>query len=138
MHLLDGSRLLDDATRPGGRAEARLEEAISELVRRYEAIRRELGLFDESLLGKPELVVLNKLDLLDFDRALVDRARAALRARLGSAEPHIVSGVSGVGIPELLQAIDRVLREQKDSEDPERNRTRLPDDPKLRPRSGKA
>src|SRR5690606_10491822 len=105
IHLLDGTRLLDVATRPdydkmmkgedqdeaSSKNPLTVESVIEELVQNYAAIRTELGLFNESLLHKPELVVLNKADLFQSDPAIIEQARSALRQRLNSirgTHPH--------------------------------------------------
>jgi GTP-binding protein len=110
VHLLDGTKFLEDATGPG---EDSFDEAIEELVRRYTVIRRELGLFNEALLQKPEIVAINKLDVLESNADLVERARSALRARISAIrgahpeanEPYVVSAATGAGIEALLFAV---------------------------------
>jgi GTP-binding protein len=110
VHLLDGTKLLEDVTKPGTES---FENALTELVRRYEVIRTELGLFNEALLHKPEILALNKADLLDSDPELIAAAKEALRKRIHSirgthpepGEPLILSAVSGKGLPDLLKAI---------------------------------
>ncbi len=109
IHMLDGTRILDDATRPGDDS---FQFAIDELVRRYQAIRTELGLFNEDLLHKPEIVVLNKVDLLETEPELVRKACKALRERLNqirgrepvNGEPFAISAVSGEGLMPILRA----------------------------------
>lgn len=109
VHLLDGTRILEDATQP----DAPLDLAVDQLIERYQVIRSELGLFNEELLHKPEIVVLNKVDLLSSDPVLIDRARAALRQRIAAIrgthpapnEPFVISAVSGSGVDQLLFAI---------------------------------
>lgn len=117
VHLLDGAQFLEDATQPDLEGDESFKDAIERLVKRYTVIREELGLFNEALLHKPELVVLNKLDVLESDRDLVERARVALRQRIASirgshpvnGEPFVVSAVSGSGIPELLGTVQQQL-----------------------------
>ena len=53
VHLLDGTQLLDDATTPD---EDSIAMAIEKLIKNYLMIRQELGLFNEKLLHKPEIV----------------------------------------------------------------------------------
>lgn len=158
VHLLDGSQILEDATLPTyvtredgsvelapNSKELGRKRAIEQLVRRYEVIRQELGLFSEKLLHKPEYLALNKLDLLNSDPELVEEARTALRARIHSArgtfphdgEPWIVSGVSGEGIDTLLHAVAahvREAREGRSSANPEGGAppVRMPDDMEIR------
>src|SRR5690606_13529615 len=79
VHLLDGTKFLEDATGPG---EDSFDLAIEELVRRYTVIRKELGLFNEQLLHKPEIVAINKFDVLESNTDLIERARTALSSRI--------------------------------------------------------
>jgi GTP-binding protein len=118
VHLLDGAQLLEDATLPKKDA---FEKAIQEFATRYQNIREELGLFNEDLLRKPEIVVLNKVDLLDSDPTLVAQACAALKEKIShlrnttadpslqAEEPLVISGVSGVGLENLLFVLARAL-----------------------------
>jgi len=72
----------------------------------YEAIRHELGAYDARLLERPEIVALNKIDLL-ADRAQLEPLEKALRER--GCEVQRLSGVTGEGIAELLRALLRRL-----------------------------
>lgn len=62
-------------------------------------LTRELEAFDETLMRKPSLVALNKADLLssermaDLERSLAERAPV-----------HVISAVTGHGLPALLEA----------------------------------
>lgn len=111
VHMLDGTKLLEDATTPTmDENHDSLDFAVDELISRYEIIRRELGLFNADLLHKPEVVIINKGDLIGENSELMIQARAKLRARLHSIrgrepegqEPYFVSAVSGQGIEPLL------------------------------------
>jgi GTP-binding protein len=110
IHLMDGSQFLEDATRPDLPGDESFQEAVEKLVDRYVVLRKELELFNEALLHKPEIVVLNKLDVLESDRELVERARVALRQRIASIrgthpinnEPFVISAVTGAGINDFL------------------------------------
>jgi GTP-binding protein len=136
VHLLDGTKFLEDATADG---EDSFEKAVENLINRYSVIRRELGLFNEALLHKPEIVVLNKLDVLESDPTLVERARTALRQRIASIrgthpapkEPYVVSAVTGSGLQELLYELHRQILELRPREGME-GRFRLPDDEDIR------
>jgi GTP-binding protein len=138
VHLLDGTQLLEDATRPD--VEDSFKEAIEKLIHRYQAIRNELGLFNEKLLHKPEIVVLNKVDLLQADAELVERARTELRQRIASIrgthpianEPFVVSAVSGTGVQELVYAISGELKNYRELTLKTPKRAILPDDQEIR------
>jgi GTP-binding protein len=148
VHLLDGGAFLEDATLPesfGAGAESQpgpssFDIAVDNLVKRYETIRNELGLFSENLLHKPEIVVLNKLDALESDPGLVDRACKALRQRIAGirgvnpipGEPFAVSAVSGKGVNELIYVLHRELLAQAPREGTPVDYVRLPDDAQIR------
>jgi GTP-binding protein len=141
VHLLDGTQLLEDATKP---TEDSFQEAIRAIAKRYEAIRNELGLFNEELLEKPEIVVLNKFDLLESDPELVEKARKELRKAIKKlrknapprdVEPMIISAVSGRGVQEVISAVyievekDRERRKQlAGGADATPIKLRMPDD----------
>jgi GTP-binding protein len=151
VHILDGSQFLEDATTPDnfngelrdetepGKATPSFDQAVDNLVERYQVIRKELGLFNEKLLHKPEIVVINKLDLIESDPALVERARAALRQRIASIrgthplpdEPWVVSAATGKGLNELKFVIQGQIDIHRPRTDAE-SRVKLPDDEGLR------
>ncbi|MCZ6508454.1 MAG: GTPase ObgE [Acidobacteria bacterium] len=67
----------------------------------YRAIHRELAEYSEALAAKPEIVVLNKIDLVpDADR---DELVELVAAELGQ-ETLVTSGATRVGVRELLEA----------------------------------
>ena len=139
LHLLDGTQLLEDMTNSDDREKC-LTLAIDNLVQRYKAIRNELGLFNEKLLHKPEIVVINKVDLLESDAELIDKARKSLRDQINSIrgthpfpnEPFIISGVSGSGIEKLLFSIQEEIKAQKEASRTPSEKLPLPDDEGLR------
>ncbi len=78
-----------------------------------DTVRRELELFDAQLAGKPQLVAANKIDALD------DEARAVAvetRARALGLPFFRISGVTGVGVPALLEAAWRELVTARDAQ----------------------
>jgi GTP-binding protein len=144
VHLLDGTKILEDATAPETRPGTEgFKKIIEELIRRYEAIRNELGLYNEELLHKPEIVVLNKIDLIESDPDLLEAARKALRERIAQirgshpegGEPFLISAVSGRGVDGLKNWIYREIRRfrvQKDTTSREALSKLRPDDPAIR------
>jgi GTP-binding protein len=72
----------------------------------YETVRNELALYDERLAAKPELVVLNKIDLPDAR----DRAES-LRSAFPGREVMTISGVTGEGTRELVRRLQRLMQE---------------------------
>jgi GTPase involved in cell partitioning and DNA repair len=162
LHVLDGTQLLEDVTLPEAlqaeemdgatvgksidRAAAdrvvedtSFQTALGRLTERYQMIREELGLFSEKLLHKPEIVVLNKVDLIESDPALVEKARRVLREKILTIRPHlslhpqeplVISAATGTGLEALLQVIDEELRAQKKMKNVEP--APLPDDERIR------
>jgi len=130
LHVLDGSQFLEDCTQPtdvledGTIIELTPEEstnrAVEKLVSRYKVLRNELGLFNQALLHKPEMVAINKFDLFEAEPAVIERARKALRDELTSIrgahpiaqEPYLISAVSGKGLHEVLKAVHDELLAQ--------------------------
>jgi len=73
-------------------------------VEDLDVVRKELELFQPTLAAKPQIVVANKMDAVDpsNDDDIVALGRRA--ATLGL--PFLrVSGVSGQGVPELLELL---------------------------------
>ncbi|MBI4484533.1 MAG: GTPase ObgE, partial [Acidobacteria bacterium] len=72
-----------------------------------DTVRRELRLFQPSLAAKPQIVVANKMDAVDDPHRV-----AALQRRAAELElPFFrASGVTGAGIPEVLEAMWERLR----------------------------
>jgi len=72
----------------------------------YRTVRTELGAYDPSLVERPELVCLNKVD------ALTEAVAATRLAELSDAagkQAYPVSGVSGRGVQEVLRAAHRTI-----------------------------
>ncbi len=70
-----------------------------------ETVRRELELFQPALAAKPQIVAANKIDALDPDGPAPQLEALKRRAAELSLPFHQVSGVSGAGVPELLEAM---------------------------------
>jgi GTP-binding protein len=67
----------------------------------YEAVRRELALYDARLVDRPPIVAVNKIDLPD-GRTRLERARALFAGR--GLPVFGVSGATGEGVDALLHA----------------------------------
>ena len=119
VHLIDGAQFLEEATRPeiDGEEVDSFTRAINSMIERYEIIRRELTLFNEALAHKPELLAINKADLLLGNPELLERTRRELRQRMhqlrgvepANGEPFVISAVSGEGISPLLFALKEMI-----------------------------
>lgn len=99
IHLVDGSGL-------SGRDP--LED--------FDVINRELSHFDRSLAAKPQIVALNKIDLVSAPAAL-DAIRERFRAR--GVETWLISAATGAGVAALMREVGmrvRALRQQAASE----------------------
>lgn len=138
IHLIDGTRVLEMATKAGPES---FNEAIADISQRYLAIREELRLFNEDLAAKPELVVINKFDVLESDPTLIDRVTDAIRDKISAhrqarpGEPHVISAVSGKGIEALKHMIHKEVLAARRArlETPQEDASRLrPDDEGLR------
>jgi len=69
-----------------------------------DTVRKELELFAPTLAAKPQIVVANKMDA--FDPANEDALKALEKRAKKLKLPFLrVSGVSGQGVPELLEAM---------------------------------
>lgn len=87
------------------------------LVERYEVLRGELERFSDELAGRPEVVALNKTDLLVTEPraiAAVKAFEAHLRAK--GVKLYFLSGATGVGTDALLLDLWRQIVEEKRAE----------------------
>jgi len=67
-----------------------------------DTVRHELELYQPTLAAKPQIVAANKIDALDDESRVEALARRAAALKLPFFR---VSGVSGAGLPELLEAM---------------------------------
>ncbi len=80
------------------------------ITKDYRTIVTELEAYSDVLGDKPRILALNKVDAMDA-RQISDRRRALEKASGGDV--HVISGVSGKGIPEVLRALyARIAREE--------------------------
>jgi GTP-binding protein len=85
------------------------DEPDREPLRDYSVVRAELERFRPELLHRPEIVVLSQIDRPEVAEALPELRRAF--AEQHGVELSAVSSVTRLGIDELLQQIDRRLRD---------------------------
>ncbi|WP_395542833.1 GTPase ObgE [Neotabrizicola sp. sgz301269] len=74
----------------------------STITKDYRTIITELETYSDILGDKPRILALNKVDALDA-RQISDRRRALEKASGGPV--HVISGVAGKGLPEVLRAV---------------------------------
>ncbi|HEX9401693.1 MAG TPA: GTPase ObgE [Anaeromyxobacter sp.] len=73
-----------------------------------DAIDRELALHSPELAKKPQIVVVTKVDVPEA-RAAGEKFAKLLGRRKKPVKVHLVSAVTGEGVPQLLDAVARVL-----------------------------
>ncbi|HEU0162573.1 MAG TPA: GTPase ObgE [Rhizomicrobium sp.] len=76
----------------------------------YKTIRAELEAYGHGLREKPEIVALNKVDAITAPE--LAKKRAALEKACGH-KVHVISGVSGEGIPGVLRAMVRQINARR-------------------------
>jgi GTP-binding protein len=86
-----------------------IECMSDDLKRDYNVLTKELRSYNPSLLNKPRLIAITKLDLAD------SQLREKLRAmRLQDGVPMcLISAVTGEGIPELLKVFGKLLEKER-------------------------
>jgi GTP-binding protein len=85
-----------------------VSEAEVDPVAAYRVVQKELGLFNDSLLRRKQVVVATKMDAVDNRRPLGRLKAMCTRRRL----PFLaISAVTGQGVRELVQALATMLRE---------------------------
>ena len=77
-----------------------------DLVADFDAINKELTLFDSALGRKVQIVTANKIDVPE-GRERAEELKKKLKKR--KIEVHLLSGATGEGLPELLDATVRAL-----------------------------
>jgi GTPase len=102
-----------------------LDASSEDPLKDYETIRNELALYDDSLAAKPEIIVLNKIDLPDA-RDNAERLKNAF----GENEVLLVSGATNEGVQAMLNKMGQLLQET--APEPVEASTALP---VLRPRA---
>ena len=75
-----------------------------------DTVRRELELYRPELAGKPQLVAANKIDALEDEERVKGLAK---RAKVLKLRFFRISGATGEGIPELLEAMWRGLDQSR-------------------------
>ena len=77
----------------------------------YAMIRKELARYSPALAEKPEIIVLNKIDVLDADEAKKRIASFGKALKLGHREHLLsISAATGAGTRELLERVWATLR----------------------------
>src|SRR5262245_40002805 len=86
-----------------------------DLARSYETIRGELHAYGTGLVDKPEIVALNKIDVVPA--AALEEGLATLR-RAAGRPAFAISGATGAGVAEVLRELLHHVKERRQAEDP--------------------
>jgi GTP-binding protein len=79
----------------------------------FDAINRELALFDPELAKKPQVVVANKIDLVTSPEALENLTRRFRKRRI---RLHRISAATGAGVAALMREVGRRVRTARQHE----------------------
>ena len=112
VHLLDAAA---DGGPEGGSARTPLRD--------FDTMNRELALYDKDLAARPQIVVLNKIDLPEVRQRAKQLARTFAKR---GVVLHAISAATGEGTPELLEAIWKALRARGPASPPEPERAGRP------------
>ena len=100
------------------------------------ALKRELKSYDSNLLKKPQIVIINKIDLLPSSQADLSTIEKKGKNKVGKKEVEIlkekikkiikgkvfaISAVTGEGIKEMLYALGEILSKDASEQNAERN-----------------
>jgi GTPase len=87
-----------------------VDGAAGNVVRQWRTVREELEQYGGGLGDKPEIIALNKCDSMTT-RQISDRKK---QLALASGAPvHVISGMARTGVPELLEALWKVIAEAR-------------------------
>jgi GTPase len=100
LRHLDRTRLLVHMLDPSAAADGRSPLAD------YEAMNRELALYDPELAARPQIVVLNKIDIPEVRKRKAQLARAFAKRGVTLLA---ISAATGEGTAELLESVWRAL-----------------------------
>jgi GTP-binding protein len=78
----------------------------------FETVRKELELFDPAFAAKPQLVAANKIDAVDDETRVKNIEKRAKKLKLPFFR---ISGVTGEGVPSLLEAMWKYLAAEREA-----------------------
>ena len=78
----------------------------------FETVRAELTLFDPAFAAKPQIVAANKVDAMDDAKGAKDLEKRAKKLKLPFFR---ISGVTGEGVPALLEAAWKHLAAEREA-----------------------
>jgi GTP-binding protein len=89
-----------------------------DIVSGHKTINNELKKYDPNIFKKPQLIALNKIDTID--KELCDLLLKDLKKSVKKTKIFIISAVTGEGIPELILATHKELKEIRKKEKSEK------------------
>src|SRR6201996_7289113 len=104
-----GDRFLGHAERCGAILHL-IDGTEEDVAKTYKTIRGELEAYGHDLSGKSEIVALNKIDAVP--KAALTKKKAPLEKPSGRPV-HLISGVSGVGIDDVLREMAKEIRKRR-------------------------
>ena len=99
-----------------------IDATDDDVAAKYQAIRRELALYQEKLMDKPEIVALNKTDCLTPDE--IQKKLKALEKACGH-KVFAISAAAKKGLEDCLREIVSFVPQKQNSADSEKSKTTL-------------
>jgi GTP-binding protein len=90
-----------------------LDGSVPAPIENMMQVNQELGLFEPDLARKPQVVVLNKIDLPEVQLRLDDIKRGLAEA---GVKVHEISAATGQGVDELMKEVMRALKAEAERE----------------------
>ncbi len=97
-----------------------IDSTQDDIAGAYKTIRHELEEYGHGLAEKPEVIALNKIDAIGLELAL-DQAKALQKLVGKKTKIHLISGVSGENVREVLFALTREISAAREKERTERD-----------------
>lgn len=110
VYVLDISRTREQLTAAERR---KSHHAHADACTQYQQLVSELAAYNESILSRPAVVVLNKADCVPDPAALAEEFKECV-GRAGLKCPHVVltSAVEGSGLPALQDAMVKAINDE--------------------------
>ena len=86
-----------------------IDATQDDVVAAYKTIRRELEMYLEDLVDKPEIIALNKIDVLDPE--IIDEKRQELE-QIAGKKIYVISGISRVGVQDVVANLMRIVKSE--------------------------
>jgi GTP-binding protein len=84
-----------------------IDATQDDFIQSYKTIRRELELYLEDLVDKPEILALNKIDALDSETI---KQKCKELEKVAGKKVYAISGVSRVGVPDVVAELMRIVK----------------------------